>query len=196
MVLKHGAGLATWELALTKKLVHEHLRHSRRPGRAEFEDLVQDCLLHWIEVRAKLESDPLAPPLAYMAQVLRHKLTDTVRARSSAKRCAPQHILSLDALVEGPDGAVTWAQWLAQCRAEGFGSAHRFGHIEVRIDLQRAMQSLTPLQRSLCVLLGEEGLSLTQAAQRLRRSRGSLYPEIDRIKKILKDYEFANYFTK
>jgi hypothetical protein len=46
MALKPGDGLAKWELSVTTKLVNEYRRRSQILERYEFDDLVQDCLLH------------------------------------------------------------------------------------------------------------------------------------------------------
>ena len=86
MALKPGDGLFKWEIAVTKKLVGEFRRRSRILWREDFDDLVQDCLLHWIGVRKKLAQDPDNPPVGYMAQVLRNKLTDSMREQGAEKR--------------------------------------------------------------------------------------------------------------
>ena len=97
MVLAAGKGLQQWEIAVTKKLVGEFRRRSRSLAREEFDDLVQECLAHWIVVRRKLESEPGAPPTGYMAQVIRNKLTDLIREQAAEKRAGDQEALSLDA---------------------------------------------------------------------------------------------------
>ena len=86
MALKPGHGLDGWEIAVAKKLVGEFRRRSRMRWRDDFDDLVQDCLLHWITVRRKIDLDPDNPPVGYMAQVLRNKLTDWVREQGAEKR--------------------------------------------------------------------------------------------------------------
>lgn len=63
MALKPGDGLDKWEIAVAKKVVGELRRRSRILGREEFDDLVQDCLLHWIGVRRKLAHDPDKPQI-------------------------------------------------------------------------------------------------------------------------------------
>ncbi|HNQ03880.1 MAG TPA: sigma factor [Thiobacillaceae bacterium] len=75
----------------------EFRRRSRSLAREEFDDLVQECLAHWIVVRRKLAPDPGAPPTAYMAQVVRNKLTDLIREQAAEKRAGDQEALSLDA---------------------------------------------------------------------------------------------------
>ena len=62
-----------------------------------------------------------------------------------------------------------------------------------RIDLARAMALLTPAQQRLCRLLGEEGLSIKEAAERLRIPRGTLYEEIKRIRRIFDQQGLGNY---
>ena len=48
------------------------------------------------------------------------------------------------------------------------------------------------LQR-LCQLLGEEGLSIKEAAERLRIPRGTLYEEIKRVRRIFDQQGLGNY---
>src|SRR5690606_13336165 len=101
MALKAGEGLQQWEIAVTRKVVGEVRRRSRSLAREEFDDLIQDCLAHWIVVRQKLAPGPVTPPVAYMAQVLRNKLTDRIREQSADKRAGEQDLLSLDAPLDG-----------------------------------------------------------------------------------------------
>jgi len=94
MGLKAGGGLQRWEIAVTKKLVGEFRRRSRSLAREEFDDLMQECLAHWIVVRRKLPPDPDAPPVAYMAQVIRNKLTDLIREQAADKRASHHRVSS------------------------------------------------------------------------------------------------------
>lgn len=109
MALKHGEELQRWEIAVAKKLVGEFRRRSRSLAREEFDDLLQECLAHWLEVRRKLDPDPEGPPIAYMARVIRNKLTDLLRERSAAKRARDFDTVSLDAAVSESDDARTRA---------------------------------------------------------------------------------------
>ncbi len=60
MALKQGNGLQGWEIAVTKKLIGEFRRRSRSLYREEFDDLLQECLMHWLEVRRQLVPDAIA----------------------------------------------------------------------------------------------------------------------------------------
>jgi RNA polymerase sigma factor (sigma-70 family) len=192
MALKPGDGLDNWEIAVVKKLVSEFRRRSRILGRHEFDDLVQDCLLHWIAVRRKLAPDPDNPPVGYMAQVLRNKLTDLMREQGAEKRAGDLVMVSLDATIDGSEDGMTLAESLAtteSAHAEEGGDTHRHMHI----DLLRALALLTPAQRYLCRLLGEEGLSVKEAADQLRIPRGTLYEDIKRIRKLFADRGLQEY---
>jgi RNA polymerase sigma factor (sigma-70 family) len=193
MALKPGDGLDKWEIAVAKKVVGEFRRRSRILGRDEFDDLVQDCLLHWIGVRRKLAPDPDNPPVGYMAQVLRNKLTDFMREQGAEKRAGDLGAVSLDATVDGSEDGMTLAESLdasESTQAGEMGETHRH---HVRMDLLRAMARLTPSQQRLCVMLGAEGLSVKEAAEQLRIPRGTLYEEIKRIRKVFADHGLGGY---
>ena len=196
MELKDGAGLEEWEIAVTKKIVAECRRRFRILAREEFEDVQQECLLHWIQVRRGLVPTGDGPPVAYMSQVLRNKLTDWVREQSADKRGGEQGLLSLDATVDGSDDGLTLAELLADSATADSGDAVGGGRHHAVIDVARALEQLTPIQRRLCMMLGEEGLSVKEAAERLRIPRGTLYDEIKRIRQSFSDQGLSDYLKE
>jgi RNA polymerase sigma-70 factor (ECF subfamily) len=196
MALKHGEELQQWEIAVAKKLVGEFRRRSRRLEREEFDDLLQECLTHWIEVRRKLTPDPEGPPVAYMARVVRNKLTDMIREQGATKRGGDTDTVSLDAPVSESDDAPTFADLVDAMTSDPPGEGHPIDRNDARIDIARALQQLTPRQRRLCALLGEEGLSIKEAAERLRIPRGTLYEEIKRIRKIFAEHGLEGYLGR
>lgn len=196
MALKAGEGLQRWEIAVTKKLVGEFRRRSRSLAREEFDDLVQECLAHWIVVRRKLAPDPGAPPTAYMAQVIRNKLTDLIREQAAEKRAGEQEALSLDAALDGSDDGLTLADLLADDESVQRDVAGAVDRQHARIDIGRALAGLTPIQRQLCLMLGEEGLTVKEAAERLRIPRGTLYEEIKRIRRVFADQGLGDYLKE
>jgi RNA polymerase sigma-70 factor (ECF subfamily) len=196
MAPSYGEGLQQWEIAVAKKLVGEYRRRSRSLAREEFDDLMQDCLAHWIVVRRKLSPGPDAPPVAYMAQVVRNKLTDLIREQAAYKRAGEQDALSLDAALDGSEDGMTLADLLADSESaqrDEAGVVHRY---HARIDIARALERLTPAQRRLCHMLGEEGLSVKEAAERLRIPRGTVYEEIKRIRKVFADQGLGEYLKE
>ena len=196
MALKAEEGLQRWEIAVTKKLVGEFRRRSRSLAREEFDDLMQECLAHWIVVRRKLAPDPDVPPVGYMAQVIRNKLTDLIRERAADKRAGEQDALSLDAAPDGSDEGLTLAELLADDESAQQGEADAVDRQHARIDIGRALARLTPVQRQLCQMLGEEELTIKEAAERLRIPRGTLYEEIKRIRRVFADQGLGDYLKE
>ena len=193
MALKPGDGLEKWEIAVAKKVVGEFRRRSRILGREEFDDLVQVCLLHWIGVRRKLAPDPDKPPVGYMAQVLRNKLTDSMREQGAEKRAGDLGAISLDATIDGSEDGMTLAESLEASESTQAGEMGDTDRHHVRMDLLRVMARLTPSQQRLCVMLGEEGLSVKEAAGQLRIPRGTLYEEIKRIRMVFAEHGLGGY---
>ena len=193
MALRPGDGLDKWEIAVAKKLVGEFRRRSRLLVRDEFDDLVQDCLLHWIGVRRKLAPDPDNPPVGYMAQVLRNKLTDLMREQGAEKRAGDLGAISLDAPIDGSEDGMTLAESLDASESAQWGEQGETHRRHARMDMLRALARLTPSQQRLCLMLGEEGLSVKEAAEQLRIPRGTLYEEIKRIRRIFADHGLGDY---
>jgi RNA polymerase sigma factor (sigma-70 family) len=189
-------GLQQWEIAVTKKLVSEYRRRSRSLAREEFDDLMQECFAHWIVVRRKVAPYPDAPPVAYMAQVIRNKLTDLIREQAADKRAGEQDALSLDATIDGSDEGLTLADLLADDEWAQLDNAGAIDRRHARIDIDSALARLTPVQKQLCQMLGEEGLSIKEAAERLRIPRGSLYEEIKRIRRVFADQGLGDYLKE
>ena len=190
MGLKDGAGLEQWEIAVTKKIVSEFRRRFRSLAREDFQ---QECLLHWVQVRARLVSVGEGPSVAYMSQVLRNMLTDYVREKAADKRGGEQELLSLDAPIDGSEGALTLGDLIADTATTDSGDAVGSTRHHTELDVARAIERLTPMQRRLCTMLGEEGLSVKETAERLRIPRGTLYDEIKRIRQILSTQGFSDY---
>lgn len=193
MALKEGQGLGNWEIATAKKLVSEYRRRHKNLERDEFDDLVQECLAHWIVARRRIPPDPdQPPPVSYMAQVIRNRLTDIVREMTADKRAGDPGAFSLEAPLDGTEDGLTLGDVLADERVDsddgcGLDSRH------ARIDLARVLKMLTPAQQRLCRLLGEEGVSVKEAAERLRIPRGTLYEEIKRIRRVFAQHGLGDY---
>ncbi len=199
MTRRYGRGLERWELEVTKELVGKFRRRSRSLERETLDDLMQECLAHWIVARRKLDFDPGAPPVGYLKRVIHNKLLDLAHEREAQKRHGDLDTVSLDQPLGDAEDAPTLAD-LIDGNDGGHGdhgdhddpvSAH-----DARIDLSRAMARLNDSQRRLCRLLGEEGLSIKEAAQRLGIPRGTLYEEIKRIRKVFAEQGLDDYLKR
>jgi RNA polymerase sigma-70 factor (ECF subfamily) len=193
MALKAGKGLQTWEIAVTRKLVAEFRRRSPGLIREEFEDLVQECLMHWLDASTHAIPDPDGPPIAYLSRVVRNKLIDLVRERAADKRRGELNAVSLDGPVGDGEDAATLAEVIDVNRGlEADGLASQAAS-DVRIDIDKVIEKLTPAQRRLCALIGAEGLSIKAAAERLGIPRATLYEEIKRIRKVFAAHGLDDY---
>ena len=193
MALKQGNGLQGWEIAVTKKLIGEFRRQSRSLYREEFDDLVQECLLHWLNVRERVATGPGGPPIGYMARVVRNKLIDLARERETDKRRGDQETVSLDDPLGESEDAPTYADLVDAEQGRDLGGQESFDPADIRIDVTEVMRRLTPEQRRLCELLGAQGLSIKEAAEKLRIPRATLYEEIKRIRKIFAQHGLDDY---
>jgi RNA polymerase sigma-70 factor (ECF subfamily) len=193
MALKQGNGLQGWEIAVTKKLIGEFRRRSRSLYREEFDDLLQECLMHWLEVRQQLVPDRDGPPIAYMARVVRNKLIDLARERETDKRRGDQETVSLDDTAGDSEDAPTYADLVDAEQGRDLGGQESFDPADIRIDVTEVMRRLTPEQRRQCDLLGAQSLSIKEAAEKLRIPRATLYEEIKRIRKIFALHGLDDY---
>ncbi len=172
-----------WELAIAGKLIGEFRSRWRSLEQDEFEELMQECLVHWLSIRREL--DPARGPerSAFMATVVRNKLMDLVRERESRKRKATYNSVSLDEPLGDEKDSQTLLDIFDETRVhEGDDYAGALGD-EARADLLKAMTRLTPLQQHLCKLLGCEGLSVQDISRKLGIPRTTIYDELKRIRK-------------
>jgi RNA polymerase sigma-70 factor (ECF subfamily) len=191
MTFSYGRELAQWEIAVAKKVVGKLRRQSRSLGREDFDDLMQECLAHWIVARRKLDPDPGGPPIAYLTRVIHNKLLDLARERESEKRRGDLDAVSLDQPLGESEDATSLADVLAGAVESESDVDDSVDAQDARIDLARALRKLTDAQRRLCQLLGEEGPPIKEASERLRIPRGTLYEEIKRIRKVFADHGFG-----
>ena len=67
---------------------------------------------------------------------------------------------------------------------------------EARVDLVRAIERLTPHQRQLCQLLGDEGLTVQEVSRKLGIPRATIYDELKRIRKVFAELGLKDYLKR
>ena len=185
-----------WEIAVAKQLVGRFRSKWRSLERESFEDLCQECLAHWVAVRDQFDPGREVSPRAFMAQVVRNKLSDLLREHESDRRKVNFVAASLDAPIGDEADGATLLDALAEAPQEGeWQVRERFG-TDARIDLEAALARLTPVQQRLCRLLGEEGLTVQEASRLLGLPRATLYDALKRIRKVFAELGLQDYLRR
>jgi len=151
---------------------------------------MQECLVHWLSVRGDIDPSRATTRTAFMARVVHNKLMDLVRERESDKRKAGYDSISLDEPLGEQEDSSRVLDLIDQAHGEG---ADRIVADDARLDLEKAFARLTPRQRQLCQLLGEEGLNVQEASRRLGLPRATLYDELKRIRKVFAELGLEDY---
>ncbi len=153
-----------------------------------FEDLLQECLTHWLFVKDKYGAYDEKNHKTLMKEVIRNKLRDIGAKKGAQKRRMLDQSISLDQLLESTD-------------EEDFGKVfaaedQNFKKIfaeELSLALDRISENLSLRQKKLCKALGEEGMNIYQASKQLQIPRTTIYEEIKRIKEIFSKEGLQDY---
>jgi len=179
-------GLQPWETELAEDVVRGFLA-TRAPFPAlDFDDLVQECLLHWWTQRQRYRKERGASPRTFMRRLLNAKLVDLTREAGAAKRgCGrPADSLDREAGEEKEDGSMLGDLVPSHVDVDAESS--------LRIDLQSGMAHLTARQRSVIRALAD-GWRVTDISRRSGLSRGTLYEELQRIRQVFRDAGLEEY---
>ena len=127
-----------------------------------------------------------------MGKVIRNKLTDFVREKEADKRKISQFTVSLDQPIGNDEGAPLLIEKVDE-ESISDKPVNSFLEIQLKIDLSKALQKLTPKQKKLCHLLGESELTTKQLSEYLKTPRSTVYDEIRRIRKIFMKENLEDY---
>ena len=185
-----------WELGVAKKLISEFRSRWRSLQHDEFDDLMQECLVHWISVRGEFDPSRETTRTAFMARVLRNKLMDLVRERESDKRKANYESISLDQPIGDEEDSSSLLDIVDATQVREKEEPGRVLGDEARVDLVRAIERLTPHQRQLCQLLGDEGLTVQEVSRKLGIPRATIYDELKRIRMAFAELGLKDYLKR
>lgn len=187
MSLKYGNLFAGWEIAVAKRIIQDFRQKWKYIKDDEFDDLLQECLIHWHFNKDKYSPGHGVSKKAFMAKILKNKLTDLIRNRSQPKRKPAFESLSLDELLEKSPHLLSQIPALKETQVK------QVLKTELSSKLLKAYHTLTPRQKRLYQLLGKEDLSIKDISKQLKISRVTTYDELKRIRKVfinegLRDY--------
>ncbi len=180
--LDYGGLFQDWEIAVAKKLINK-FRESWESLKYEcFDDLLQECLIHWYLKKGKYDPKREASMKTYMGRIMRNKLTDLVREKESDKRKISHLAFSLDEPL-GDENGPTLIDKIEEGAANDI-SIEPSSDIDISTDLRKALEKLKPKQKKLCHLLGREGFTVKEASEYLKTPRSTVYDELKRIREI------------
>jgi len=177
----YGGLFQDWEVAVAYNLVKEFQRQWTCLAREEVDDLLQECLSHWVFVKSKFDPKREASLKTFMRRIIRNKLTDLIRERESDKRKLAHLSISLDAPLSGETEAPTLLDTL-DARADDDPPDQELNGLQLTIDLATVFSTLTARQQTLCRLLGEQGMTIQEVSAALGIPRSTLYDELNCIK--------------
>ena len=170
-----------WEIAIAKKISHEFLARNSWIKGYDLDDLVQECLLQWHLARHTYEENKAASRRTYMADVARHRLQNILQEQLAEKRAADRNTLSLDQTLSNEP--TTLEELIPDPQNYDFS---------LRLDLERTIAKLSALQQRVCWFLWQ-GYNVTEIARELGKSRGSIYDDIVRVKRVFSDQGLDEY---
>ena len=179
-----------WEIAIAKKLINDFKKQWGCLELDDFDDLLQECLTQWFLAKDKYDPDAEASRKTFMARVVKNKLFDIIKNHERLRRKEAKNNISLDQPLSDEEDAPTLLDSLS--RDENHTTSFQV-HTQLKIDISRTFQKLTPKQQELCRLIGEEGLSIKEASKILQTPRGTIYEEIKRIKDIFQKENLHEY---
>jgi len=178
----YGDLFADWEIAIAKRVVsHFQANYPWLKG-LDFDDLLQECLIHWYLSRARFQKSRGASIKTYMAKVLSTQLQLILRQQLTDKRKTTHFAESLEKPL-GEDEATL---------ADLIPADDYMTDMSMHIDIESALEALTPLQREICNLLRED-YPVKRIAEMIGKPRSTIRDEIKRIREVfsqkgLKDY--------
>ncbi len=173
MGLFYGDLFADWEIAVAKNLVSNFQKSCPWLKGFDFEDLLQECLVHWYLKRDRYMQERGASVRTFMAKVVKTRLQMILREQQADKRKAMYEATSLDESV-GED-EIPLGEMLVNPESST--------DYAVRLDIEAVLELLTPLQKDICRLLAQE-YPVKQVAERLGKPRTTVRDEIKRIRQV------------
>lgn len=188
MSLSYGSLFENWEIGVARKLINDYRRKWKCLEREDFDDLLQECLMHWLEVRSEYNPSREASKKTFMARIIRNRIINIIEKATSEKRKTIYESVSLDESINNDEDAPTLKDQIAD-RQDDLPQIKA----ELKIELSRAFQKLTPQQKELCRLLSEEGLSINEACEHFSKHRSNVYRDVFRIREIFENEGLREY---
>jgi len=174
---RYGTIFEQWEIKTAERWA-ENFRGL--PGYST-EDLVQECLIKWFDVKSKQETYGKK----FMTRVLKNFLLNLKDQVQAEKRRAINEGLSMDKLLE--DGKSTLHDHITN-------TDPNLENTPLILDVRRVLEKLSPDQFKLCWLILNSGLCANEISTVFKKHRSTIFREIERIRKIFDNEGLREYW--
>jgi DNA-directed RNA polymerase specialized sigma24 family protein len=178
-----------WEVGVATNVIARFRKQWECLRREGFEDLLQQCLMQWHHAKGKYDL-LRGPRQKFMAVVIKRELQHIIEKLTSNKRKVFAEAVSLDRCISEGEDSPTYADQLS---ADEDCASKLRAIAGLKIDIFQTVQKLTPKQKELCHLLGEEGLNIRQASKILQMPRSTIYEDIKRIRTVFEKDGLRDY---
>lgn len=190
MSTNYGRLFREWEIKIARKIVQEFRRKWKHLAKEDPDDLLQESLAHWLFVKSERAFEDEGHEKSFFRRVIKNKLMDLVREADTHKRKVIHESISLDEPLGDEAGASNHLDQLSETTS---GPAGEIQSAQLRMDLDAALEKLTPRQQELCRLMLEEGLSINEASKHFKTYRSEIYREVERIRRIFEREGLKGY---
>jgi len=186
--LNYGGLFESWELAIAKKVINDYRKNYKCLAREGFDDLLQECFISWLDARDKYDPTRGASKKTYMAEVVGNVLGQIVIKARRDKRRTIYESISLDEPLSDEEDAPALKDKIAAS-----DDVPPQVKSDLKIELSRVFQKLTPQQQKLYKLLTDEGLSINEACKHFGKHRSNVYRDVLRIRKLFEEEGLKDY---
>lgn len=189
--MNYGGLFEGWEIGIAKKVINDFKRNWKCLKEEDSDDLLQDCLSRWYSVKEGYDASAGASQQTYMFRIVTNEMRQIVRKLATDKRRIVSETVSIDQPLSEDEDAPTLLDKIAA--DSNFISNLRI-HSELKIDITRVIETLTPKQQKLCRFICEEGLNFKEACRLLNVNHRTIHREIERIRAVFKKENLQEYF--
>ena len=175
-------------MTVAQCLVRDFQRGQDGLAQEAFEDHLQECLLHWFFKKDKFDPAREVSLKTFMKSVVRNKLLNILAEKKAKKRTVQMKSISLNDFLE--EGETPTMEKFFGVESQ---TLRMMADQELSSALQKAFCKMSPRQKELCRLLGEEGLNVSEASKRMSIPRTTLNEEIKRIREVFRKEGLENY---
>ena len=170
-----------WEIEAANAVVRAFIAARGTFATHDFEELVQECLVHWWQQRKRYAEGRGANRRTFMNRVLTNRLRDLRREEQAEKRRGDREALSLDERLDAGE-ARAWSLADLLVDEDVHSRPEEAAKREaIREAIARVRDRLGPRRQALLDgLLAEQ--SMSEISRILGTPRASLYDELERIK--------------